>query len=165
MKPSCLRRSTAAAALLCGAALVAPAWANIARLDDSTSPRAHVRSDFSNAQAMDGHVVVLPLGRIEYRLAMTPHVGRRARIFYVIPANVAGLRSPAGMQVQWRGSGAFASGSGRPGDRVQVWNGVVQAPWMNETFDLTLRIDPRELRMPAGSALSFESFFEIETLP
>ena len=106
MKPSCLRRSTAAAALLCGAALVAPAWANIARLDDSTSPRAHVRSDFSNAQAMDGHVVVLPLGRIEYRLAMTPHVGRRARIFYVIPASVAGLRSPAGMRGQGRGSGA-----------------------------------------------------------
>ena len=56
-------------------------------------------------------------------------------------------------------------GSGRPGDRVQVWNGVVQTPWMNETFDLTLRVDPRELRMPAGSALSFESTFEIETLP
>ena len=59
----------------------------------------------------------------------------------------------------------FASGSGRPGDRVQVWNGVVQSPWINETFELTLRIDPRELRMPSGSALSFESFFEIETIP
>ncbi|HEX7867458.1 MAG TPA: hypothetical protein VF555_21040 [Variovorax sp.] len=161
-----LRRWLAAALpLLCGAALVAPAWAMVARLDDSASPRAQVRSDFSNAMGMDGNMLVLPLGRIEYRLSMAPHVGRRARIFYVIPPNVAGLRSPAGMQVQWRGNGAFASGSGRPGDRVQVWNGVVQAPWMNETFELTLRIDPRELRMPAGSALSFESFFEIETLP
>jgi hypothetical protein len=159
-----LRRWLAAALLLCGAAL-APAWAAVARLDDSASPRAQMRSDFSNAQGMDGNMVVLPLGRIEYRLATAPHVGRRARIFYVIPSMVAGLRSPAGMQVQWRGNGAFASGSGRPGDRVQVWNGVVQAPWMNETFELTLRVDPRELRMPSGSALSFESFFEIETLP
>lgn len=143
----------------------AAAWALVARLDDSASPRAQVRSDFANAPAMDGNLVVLPFGRIEYRLATAPHLGRRARIFYVIPPAVAGLRSPAGLQVQWRGNGAFASGSGRPGDRVQVWNGVVQTPWMNETFDLTLRIDPRELRLPTGAALSFESIFEIETSP
>jgi hypothetical protein len=147
--------------------LLSPAAASalVARLDDSASPRAQVRSDFANAQAMDGNLVVLPFGRIEYRLATAPHLGRRARIFYVIPPAVAGLRSPAGLQVQWRGNGAFASGSGRPGDRVQVWNGVVQTPWMNETFDLTLRIDPRELRLPTGAALSFESIFEIETSP
>ncbi|MDN6884123.1 hypothetical protein QMO14_11000 [Variovorax sp. CAN2819] len=166
--PCLFRRRTAAAPLavllLCTAALH-PARATIARLDDSASPRAQVRSDFGNAQGMDGNMLVLPLGRVEYRLATASHVGRRARIFYVIPAMVAGLRSPAGMQVQWRGNGVFASGSGRPGDRVQVWNGVIQSPWMNETFELTLRVDPRELRMPSGSALSFESFFEIETLP
>ncbi|WP_269759037.1 hypothetical protein [Variovorax sp. E3] len=114
---------------------------------------------------MDGNLLVLPFGRIEYRLATSPYVGRRARIFYVIPPAIVGLRSPAGLRIDWRGSGAFAGGSGRPGNRVQVWNGVVQTPWMNETFDLTLRVDPRELRMPAGSALSFESTFEIETLP
>lgn len=84
---------------------------------------------------------------------------------YVIPALVTGLRSPAGMQVQWRGNGVFAGGTGRPGDRVQVWNGVVRTPWMAEVFDLTLHIDPAELRLTRGSALSFESYFEIETLP
>ncbi|MET3465295.1 hypothetical protein [Variovorax atrisoli] len=155
----------AVAALLLGGMPCAPAAAAVARLDDSASPRAQVRTDFANAQGMDGNMLVLPFGRIEYRLATAAHVGRRARIFYVIPAMVAGLRSPAGMLVQWRGNGAFASGSGRSGDRVQVWNGVVQSPWINETFELTLRIDPRELRMPSGSALSFESFFEIETIP
>lgn len=151
-------------ALLCATA-VCPAWAEVARLDDSASPQAQVRSDFNRARAIGERLVELPMGRIEYRLATAPHLGRAARIFYVIPAMVTGLRSPSGMQVQWRGNGVFAAGAGRPGDRIQVWNGVVRTPWMVETLDLTLHIDPRELRMPQGSALSFESFFEIETLP
>jgi hypothetical protein len=153
-----------ASALLYGSTL-SHGWAQVARLDDSASPRAHVRSDFSQARGMDGRMVVQPLGRIEYRLATAPFLGRRARILYVIPALIPGLRSPAGMQVSWQGGGAFSSGSGRPGDRVPVWSGVVPSAWMTETLDLTLRIDPYELRLPSGSALSFESYFEIETLP
>jgi hypothetical protein len=153
----------ACAGLLLGLAL--PASALIARLDDSTSPRAQVSTDFRNAQPIDGTSFNLPLGRIEYRLATSPYIGRRARIFYVIPAGIAGLRSPAGLQVQWRGNGALASGIGRPGERVPVWNGTVAAAWMIESFDLTLRIDPRELRLPSGASLNFESIFEIETLP
>jgi len=142
------------------------AGAVVARLDDSTSPRAQVNTDSRNAQTQDGVTIVLPFGRVEYRLATAPYLGHRARIFYVIPPAIAGLRSPAGLQVQWRSAGGvFASGMGRPGDRVQVWNGVIQAPWMNETFELTLRIDPREVRLPTGASLSFESTFEIETLP
>jgi hypothetical protein len=160
------RRLVAASLIGAGLwSLASSSWALVARLDDSTSPRAQVRNDFRNAQSMDGNIVVLPFGRIEYRLATAPYAGRRARIFYVIPSAIAGLRSPAGLEVQWRGNGAFASGTGRPGDRVQVWNGIVQTPWINETFELTLRIDPRELRLPSGAALSFESIFEIETLP
>jgi hypothetical protein len=163
MQPWYTARVAACAGLLLGLAL--PASALVARLDDSTSPRAQANTDFRNAQPIDGISFSLPFGRIEYRLATAPYIGRRARIFYVIPAGIAGLRSPAGLQVQWRGNGAFASGGGRPGDRVQVWSGTVAAAWMNETFDLTLRIDPRELRLPSGASLSFESTFEIETLP
>ncbi|MGQ8881513.1 hypothetical protein ACUTR7_28620 [Delftia sp. NA_296.1] len=154
--------------LLCMAlawATALAAHAEVARLDDSASPRSQVRSDFARARVVGERLLELPMGRIEYRLAMAPHVGRTARIFYVIPALVTGLRSPAGMQVQWRGNGVFAGGTGRPGDRVQVWNGMVRTPWMAEVFDLTLHIDPAELRLTRGSALSFESYFEIETLP
>lgn len=165
--PATLAVRTAACLLLCSSllGLALPAGAAVARLDDSTSPRAQVNADFRNAQPIDGTSFNLPFGRIEYRLATAPYVGRRARIFYVIPAGVPGLRSPAGLQVQWRGNGAFASGSGRPGDRVPVWSGTVATAWMTETFELTLRIDPRELRLPSGASLSFESIFEIETLP
>ena len=157
-----LRTAACAGLLLC---LALPAGALVARLDDSASPRAQVRTDFANAQGMDGNMLVLPFGRIEYRLATAAHVGRRARIFYVIPPGIPGLRSPSGLQVQWRGNGAFASGTARPGERVPVWSGTVATAWMIETFDLTLRIDPRELRLPSGASLSFESIFEIETLP
>jgi len=163
--PLRLRLSLPLAALAAFAGLPAPAWGMVARLDDSASPRAHVNADFRQAQMVDARTVSLPFGRVEYRLATAPYIGRRARIYYVIPHAIVGLRSPAALQVLWRGSGTFASGSGRPGDRVQVWNGVVQGPWMNETFDLHLRIDPRALQLPPGSALSFESTFEIETLP
>lgn len=153
-----------ASAMLYASTLL-PVWAQVARLDDSASPRTHVSSDFSQARGMDGRMVVHSLGRIEYRLATAPFLGLQSRIFYVIPSLIPGLRSPAGMQIGWQGSGAFASGSGRPGDRVPVWSGVVQSAWMTEILDLTLRIDPYELRLPPGSALSFESYFEIETLP
>jgi len=146
-------------------ALTPPAGAGVARLDDSASPRARVDTDFRRAQPVDGIRFDLPFGRIDYRLATAPYVGRRARIFYVIPAAIPGLRSPAGMQLQWRSHGAFASAGGRPGDRVPVWTGTVATAWMNESFELTLRLDPRELRLPPGAALRFESIFEIETLP
>jgi|GEM_PF-316298 len=151
-------------------ACAAPAWsapghALVARLDDSTSPRPHVQVDTRHARVIDGGVLELPFGRVEYRLATAPYLGQRARIFHVIPLSVAGMLSPAGLQVQWRGNGSFTAGAGRPGDRIQVWNGLVQTPWMIETLDLNLRIDPRQFRLSRGSALSFESFFEIETLP
>lgn len=158
------RRDLGLAALAALLTAALPARAVVARLDDSTSPRAQVGIDSGTARAVDGMLIDLPFGRIDYRLATAPHAGRRARIFYVIPAGIAGLRSPAGLQLRWRSSGIFASGTGRPGERVPVWNGVVQTPWMNESFDLTLRLDPREVRLPTGGALSFESTFEIETL-
>lgn len=150
-------------ALLLG--LLASATAQPMRLDDSASPRAHVSVDFQQARALDAHTVAVPMGRIDYRLATAPHMGRRARIFYVVPPAIAGLRSPAGLQVVWRGQGSFASGAARPGDRVPVWLGIVQSAWMNESFDLQLRIDPRALQMSRGVPLSFESYFEIEPLP
>ncbi|WP_232539504.1 MULTISPECIES: hypothetical protein [Comamonas] len=152
--------------LLAAACAWAPgAYAQAIRLDDSTSPRAQVNADFRQAQMLDNQTISLPFGHVEYRLATAAYVGKQARIYYVIPLAVAGLRSPAGMQVQWRSSGRFQPGMGRPGDRVQVWTGVVRTPWITENFDLQLRIDRRELQIGQGGSLRFESYFEIETQP
>ncbi|WP_312807357.1 hypothetical protein [Comamonas sp.] len=158
--------------LRCCAALLAMAgaWGQSAhaqptRLDDSSSPRAQIHADFRNAQMLDPHTISLPFGRVEYRLATAAYMGRQARIYYVIPLAVAGLRSPVGMQVQWRSSGLFQGGMGRPGDRVLVWTGTVRAPWITESFDLQLRLDQRQLQIGRGGSLRFESYFEIETQP
>ena len=156
----------------CFAAFLAAAcaWSQAAqaqgtRLDDSTSPRSQVSADFRQAQMLDNQTISLPFGRVEYRLSTAAYVGKQARIYYVIPLAVAGLRSPMGMQVQWRSSGLFQAGAGRPGDRVLVWSGVVRAPWMTESFDLQLRIEQRQLQIGQGGNLRFESYFEIETQP
>ncbi len=149
---------------------IASAWgqgahAQAIRLDDSSSPRAQINADFRNAQMLDNQTISLPFGHVEYRLATAAYVGKQARIYYVIPLAVAGMRSPTGMQLQWRSSGLFQGGMGRPGDRVLVWTGVVRTPWITESFDLQLRIDRRELQMGQGGNLRFESYFEIETQP
>lgn len=139
--------------------------AQVARLDDSSSPRSMVGSDFRQAQMVDAQTLSLPFGRVEYRLATAAYQGKRARIYYVIPPAIAGLRSPSGLQVIWRGGSTFQGGSGRPGERVPVWNGIVSGAWMTESFDLQLRIDPRQLQLAQGGSLSFESYFEIEIQP
>ena len=147
------------------AGLAVPVAAQVARLDDSSSPRALVNTDLSRAQPLDADTVRLHLGRVEYRLATAAYVGRRARIFYVVPHQIAALRTPNGLAVVWTGSGQFASGQGRPGMRVQVWSGVVRTPWLHEALDLSFVIDLRSLTLPGRTPLSFESYFEIEVAP
>ena len=145
------------------ALLALPVAAQVARLDDSASPRAEVQADFAHATSVDGHTVRVPFGRVEYRLATMPYVGKRARIYYVVPPQIPGLTTPGGLTVQWRASGRFAPGQARPGMRVPVWTGVVRGPWMNESLELDFVLDARGLR--GGVPLSLESFFEIEVLP
>ena len=159
----CTFRRTIAA--LAASVLCATTHAQIARLDDSTSPRAMVSADFRQAQMVDAQTISLPFGRIEYRLATAAYIGKQARIYYVIPLAIQGLRSPSGMQVQWRGNGSFQSGAGYPGERVLVWNGVIRSAWISEFFDLTLRIEQRQLQISPGGRLAFESYFEIEIQP
>lgn len=160
MKSRALWRAAGAAWLALAAAA---ALGQAQRLDDSASPRALVQVDLARAQPLDAQTLRVPLGRIEYRLATAAYQGRRARIFYVVPPQVQGLRAPGDLRVDWRGSGLFAAGSARPGMRVPVWTGVVRGPWMNESLELDFVLDARGLR--GGVPLSLESFFEIEVLP
>lgn len=151
------------------------AHAGTARLDDSASPRQRVapvtvltlegRPFDSVVEGPAPTHAVLKYGRVDYKLATGRYMGQRARIYFVIPALIPSLRSPAGLQVEWRGHGQFASGSARPGDRVLVWSGVVPGPWMSEGLDLTLQLDLRELQRSDNGSFPFESYFEIEVHP
>ena len=143
------------------------------RLDDSASPRAVVQSPRVVSEygyPLGRHVPGVPapqralvdFGRVEYRLATGPYLGRHARIYFVIPPLVLGLRSPQGLQVTWRSEGNFAAGTGRPGDRVLVWSGVVREPFMHEAISLRMEYSLRELLPQAGRGISVECYFEIE---
>lgn len=149
--------------LLCGPA--APALAAIERLDDSASPRPQVNGDLNVARSVDGRSLAIPFGRVEYRLATARFLGRQARIHYVIPPLFPGLQSPAGVRLDWRGGGRFASGAGRPGDRVLVWSGIVREPWIDEALELTLTLAPDAVRLQPGMRLQLETYFDIETSP
>jgi hypothetical protein len=157
------------------ALLALTSLARAERLDDSASPRSQVTSPpmvseqgYPLDQFQPGPqslVGVVKFGRVDYKLATGKFVGKMARIYYVIPAVISGLRSPAGLQVEWRGNGLFANGTARPGERKLVWTGRVQDAFMSEGLDLTMKIDLRELQTRAGQGLAFESFFDIELLP
>lgn len=143
-----------------------------ARLDDSLSPRPQVIAPqvlSEHGRPLDdmlGDAVpqygISRFGRVEYRLATAPYVGKRARIFYVVPALVPGLRSPAGLRMTWRGNGMFADGSARGGERRLVWSGVVRDPVMRESLELTMEVRLSELMLRPQGGLSVESYFEIE---
>jgi hypothetical protein len=142
------------------------------RLDDSASPRTRVQAPVVLGD--DGRPLkdsrnptraIVQFGRVDYKLSTARYVGRQARIYYVVPAFIPGLRSPSGLRVTWRGNGLFAAGDAGPGERRLVWNGVVPGAWMAEALDLTFQVDLRELQLRANQPFGFESYFEIEVSP
>jgi hypothetical protein len=142
------------------------------RLDDTASPRNRVVSQTVLgdqgqllAHTASGTLVTLKFGRINYKLATAKFIGKRARIYYVVPLAITGLRSPVGLKVEWRGHGIFSNGRARPGERSMVWAGTVHEAWMTEGLDVTMQVDLREINLPPGANFGFESYFEIETLP
>jgi hypothetical protein len=161
--------------VLCLALGAAPCFAHVERLDDSASPRGQVTSLpmlSEQGQPLDKYMAgpaptvgIVKFGRVEYKLATARFVGKPARIYYVVPAVIVGLRSPTGLRVEWRGNGNFADGIARPGQRVLVWSGLVRETYMSVGLDLTMRIELRELQLRSGAGLAFESFFEIEVSP
>ncbi|MBC5785115.1 hypothetical protein H8N03_19365 [Ramlibacter sp. USB13] len=141
------------------------------RLDDSASPRSRVTprvvlTDEGRPLVASRNPTraIVQVRQVDYRLSTARYAGRQARIYYVIPAFIPGLRSPAGLRVEWRGS-LFASGTARPGERTLVWSGVVPGPWINERMDLNFQLELREVQPSADARFEFEPFFEIEVSP
>ena len=158
--------------LIALAGLPSLSFAVTERIDDSASPRSRVGSQ--SAWNQQGQLlsptstetaVVLKFGRVNYKLSTAKYVGIQARIYYVIPTSINGLKSAAALKIQWQGNGLFSGGFARPGDRILVWSGLVRDAWITEALDLTMHLDLREIRLPAGQAFGFEAYFEIETMP
>jgi hypothetical protein len=161
------------AALLLAIALAAAGGARAAeRLDDTASPRSRVTprvvlSDEGRPLITSRKPTraVVQVGRVDYRLNTARYAGRGARIYFVVPAQINGLRSPAGLRVDWRDGHLFAPGSARPGERQLVWTGVVPGPWITESLDLSFEVELAQLQLQADGQFGFEPYFEIETAP
>ncbi len=163
------RRAFLEAALLLGCA--GGSRAQVQRLDDSASPRSRVAPQMVlgdtgrplAASPFSDHALVR-FGRIDYRLATAAYLGHQARLRYVVPATIPGLRSPQGLHVEWRALPPLLSGAGRPGDHVPVWSGRISEPMMNVSLELTAQVDLRELDTGASQQFGFECYFDIEVL-
>ena len=140
-----------------------PVHAVTQRLDDSQSPRQRVESPvvkFNKTPYDDTGPTHADIrfGWVEYRLNTARYVGKSARIYYVVPMNIANLAAPRGLRVDWKTRNGFAAGSARPGDRVLVWSGVVKSAMVEDSFDLSMTAELAYVR----GRLGFESYFEIE---
>lgn len=156
------------APLLLVACLAVAATATAARLDDSASPRQ--RFDLSPRWVHEHdtggspdrlNAMVAEMANVEVRLNTTAYVGKRGRIYLVLPPVVAGLRSASGMRVEWRTRGTLLDGAALPGDRTLLYDGPISRPSINEIFDFVIHLDARHM----AGGLRFDPTFEIDLAP
>lgn len=161
-----MKRSASLSVFLC-ACVTLGAMAAPKKLDDRGSPRSVVHADSRWAHSGEGlsadetNAMVATIPNLEFRLDTSAYVGKRARIYLVIPDIVPGLRSPTGMRVQWTSRGSLLGGSASPGQRTLVYEGPVQRPTMQEALDLTVHLDARYFER----GLRFDPVFEIDVAP
>lgn len=164
MQRTRFRRGVWGVVLAMGLAGTGTAYAE--RLDDSASPRARVHAQLDlDAQTPGSPYAWVIFRGVEYRLFTARYVGRRARIYHVVPAIGTGLQNPSALRMEWTGTGAFAPGAVTPGDRQLVWSGTVTSPWINERLDLRLRVDLRDALLRPNRPFDLETYFDIELLP
>jgi hypothetical protein len=154
-----------ALALLATLALPAPA---ATRLDDSASPRARIditpRWQFDDGELAGTsrlHAMVAEAKGVEIRLNTSAYVGKRGRIYLVLPEFISGLRSPDAMRVEWRSRGLFQPGTLLPGARALLYDGPISKPQTGDTLDFTIQFDSRYM----AGGLRFDPVFEIDVLP
>lgn len=137
------------------------------KLDDSLSPRQRIDTQlqWTNDIPANRRLSLAELSALhtripgfEIRLNTSPYVGRMVQIYLGVPVQVQGLKSPAGMRIEWQTRGLFAPGATQPGSRALIFQGVVPAAMMTEVFDFTIKIDGRHL----DGRLQFDPQFELE---
>jgi hypothetical protein len=115
-------------------------------------PRANTDADAFNA-------IVAQSAVTELRLTIPPpYVGKRVRIFMVLPIANEGMSNGQGLMVEWRAQGVYLSGQGRPGERALFFQGVVAGNVLRDNITYTFHIDGRYTSGP----VRFEPVYEIE---
>lgn len=157
------------AALLLAVVLTAQlAGAASIRLDDSASPKA--RFDLQPAWQYEGeeiqgadrlNAMIARAEGVEVRLNTAALVGKRGRIFIVLPPSVPGLSSPDALHMQWTARGRFLSGSVLPGGRTLLYDGPIESSLTRDVLDFTIVLDARHM----VGGLRLETSFEFDAAP
>lgn len=133
------------------------------KLDDSPSPKRrldveprwlHNEGYIGSPERLNALVASVP--SVEVRLNTAAHVGKRGRIYLVMPQFVQGLASPNAMRLEWRARGAFQSGSALPGERALLYDGPVTSPITGDVLDFNVYIDARHQHAPVRFEPAFE---------
>ena len=143
--------------------VVACAGAFAQKLDDSPSPkrRLDVEPRWLHNEGYIGspdrlNALVASVPSVEVRLNTAAHVGKRGRIYLVMPQFVQGLGSPNAMRLEWRARGPFQSGSALPGEKALLYDGPVTAPITGDVLDFNVYIDARHQQAPVRFEPTFE---------
>lgn len=145
-----------AAALLILALAVPAARAATYRVDDSASlPRESTAllrwhdavPSRSGDETLEGMIGVA------LRLDVSAWLNRTGRVFLVLPEQ----GTPA-VRLGWQTQGRLLPGQVRPGQRVLVYNGRIESPWLEDRLELS--IEARGDRLAGTQPLSF--YFEID---
>lgn len=95
----------------------------------------------------------------ELRLLVPPaYVGKRVRIYLLVPGQVTGMSGQSGFDAEWRTQGVFLPAKSRAGDRVLFYEGTVPGTPLRDFVAYTFRVDSRYTSGP----VRFEPVYEIE---
>lgn len=130
--------------------------------------RAETHRVDDSASIVEAHNVTLKWGRpgagtrlqgtvtVHARLDVSPWQGRIARIYLTLPPSAA-----PPVDARWTTRGRLLPGTLQPGGRTLVHAGPILSPTLEDTLELELHADSRELERPEQLAFAFE--IDLET--
>lgn len=149
--------TAALALLLAGTTAAMPAAAATYRVDDSATLPVESTALLRWRQAApsrDRDDTLEGATAVAVRLNLAPWLQQAARLYLVLPA-----QGTAAVRVSWLTQGRLLPGEISPGERVLVYQGPIESPFLEET--LTLRFEADGSRLPGTERLRFH--FEIDT--
>lgn len=154
----CGRPVTALALVFALAAglIAPPVRAATYRVDDSGSlPReSSAVLDWRNAvPSRSGSDALEGITSLALRLDVAAWMNHVGRLYLVLPEQPAPIT-----RLQWRTQGRLLPGQALPGQRVLVYHGPIQTPWLEERIDLI--IEASGSRLSGMQSLNFH--FEID---
>lgn len=91
--------------------------------------------------------------RVNVKLTTSPWLGRKGKIYMVMPAETTGS-----VMITWRGKGQLGDGKLRSGGRTLVYNGTIRSPRIEDIWEVQIEADGTRI----SQAQQMRIYFEIE---